>query len=110
VTSVTCDRCHGKGFMVGFGCSAHESGEGCKCGVTTMPCGVCDGTGKMDAAIIDRRIVGRKLREVRREPYKSLRDFSIEHGIDVVSLSRMENGLEPIPGRLLALIPKEPNK
>lgn len=93
----TCPACDGRGGSTGIGCGPAG------CGVMTLTCVVCSGSGQVPAAraaeIATWRPRGQAMRDrrVNGEPYRSLRQEADRLGISVVALSEMERGLrEPL--------------
>ena len=85
-----CPRCRGEKEMIGIGC------PGCK--LVVLPCEACHGAGEVDARYPEWLARGEQVQAWRRAAHLVLGDAAPLLGLSVITLSRIERGLDdPAP-------------
>lgn len=94
--TILCPRCHGEKTWRGLACGTF----GCR--DIHVPCNQCDGKGIITPEMAQWIEDGKRLKERRLSPpYRNQRTEATRLGLDVVRLSRLEQGLEPGAAALL---------
>jgi DnaJ-class molecular chaperone len=86
-----CDTCEGTGKT-----HIHLNYSSGRSGWKWVDCLMCDGSGTVSPEKQLQIKAGRRLRDRRKETYRSLRDEAIRLGIGFMELSQAENGRLPL--------------
>lgn len=85
-----CPPCNGRGYTVGIACPGARQIQ--------VKCALCDGSGSVDSLTKYRFFRGRTMRAERVAKYETQAQAAKRLGVDVVTYSKMEQGLAPVPG------------